>query len=139
MRFGWIRRARRPLGKYAEIPKQIHQTKTPYEPVCINEKISFRNGVRLILMKFEWDTNKAAVNLSRHSISFDEAKTVFQDPFYVIFDDPDHSFQENRYIAIGQSAQNRLLFVSYTERGNAVRLISARNATRSERELYEER
>ena len=89
-------------------------------------------------MEFEWDTNKAAVNLSRHSISFDEAKTVFQDPFYIVFDDPDHSFEENRCIAIGQSGQNRLLFISYTERENAVRLISARRATRSERELYEE-
>lgn len=89
-------------------------------------------------MEFEWDTNKSTVNLSRHSVSFDEAKTAFQDPFYVVFDDPDHSFQENRYIAIGQSAQHRLLFISYTERENAVRLISARNATRSERELYEE-
>ena len=89
-------------------------------------------------MEFEWDENKAIVNLSRHSILFDEAKTVFQDPFYVVFDDPDHSFEEDRCIAIGQSAQDRLLFVSYTERGNAVRLISARKATRSERELYEQ-
>ena len=89
-------------------------------------------------MEFEWDTNKVTVNLSRHSISFDEAKTVFQDPFYIVFDDPDHSFEENRCIAIGQSGQNRLLFISYTERENAVRLISARRATRSERELYEE-
>lgn len=89
-------------------------------------------------MEFEWDKNKAIENLSRHSILFDEAKTVFQDPFYVVFDDPDHSFEEDRCIAIGQSAQDRLLFVSYTERGNAVRLISARKATRSERELYEQ-
>ena len=89
-------------------------------------------------MEFEWDKNKAIVNLARHSILFDEAKTVFQDPFYVVFDDPDHSFEEDRYIAIGQSAQDHLLFVSYTERGNAVRLISARKATRSERELYEQ-
>ena len=89
-------------------------------------------------MEFEWDKNKAIVNLSRHNILFDEAKTVFQDPFYVVFDDPDHSFEEDRCIAIGQSAQNRLLFVSYTERGNAVRLISARKATCSERELYEQ-
>ncbi len=89
-------------------------------------------------MEFEWDTNKAAVNLLRHSISFDEAKTVFQDPFYIVFDDPDHSFEEDRWVAIGQSAEDRLLFISYTERGNAVRLISARRATPSERELYEE-
>lgn len=89
-------------------------------------------------MEFEWDKNKAIVNLSRHGILFDEAKTVFQDPFYVIFDDPDHSFEEDRRIVIGQSVQDRLLFVSYTERGSAVRLISARKATRSERELYEQ-
>ena len=89
-------------------------------------------------MEFEWDKNKAATNLSKHSISFDEAKTVFQDPFYIVFDDPDHSFEEDRCIAIGQLAQDRLLFLSYTERGNAVHLISARKATRRERELYEE-
>ena len=89
-------------------------------------------------MEFEWDKNKAIVNLSRHDILFDEAKTVFQDPFYVVFDDPDHSFEEDRCVAIGLSAQGRLLFVSYTERGNVVRLISARKATRSERELYEQ-
>lgn len=71
-------------------------------------------------------------------MSFDEAGTAFQDPFYIVFDDPDHSFEENRCIAIGQSAQDRLLLISYTERGNTVRLISARKATRSERELYEE-
>lgn len=89
-------------------------------------------------MEFEWDRNKATVNLSRHNISFDEAKTVFQDPFYIVFDDPDHSFEEDRRVVIGQSAENRLLFISYTERGNTVRLISARRVTRNERELYEE-
>lgn len=89
-------------------------------------------------MEFEWDENKALTNLSKHSVSFDEAKTVFQDPFYTVFDDPDHAFEEDRCIAIGWSAQNRLLFLSYIERGNAIRLISARKTTRSERELYEE-
>ena len=89
-------------------------------------------------MEFEWDKNKDATNLSKHGVSFDEAKTVFQDPFYIVFEDPDHSFEEDRCIAIGQSAQDRLLFLSYTERGNTVRLISARKATRRERELYEE-
>ena len=89
-------------------------------------------------MEFAWDTNKATVNLSKHNVSFDEAKTVFQDPFYIVFDDPDHSFEEERRVAIGQSTEDRLLFISYTERGNAIRLISARKATRRERELYEE-
>ncbi len=89
-------------------------------------------------MEFEWDTNKATANLSKHSVSFDEAKTVFQDPFYIVFDDPDHSFAEDRCVAIGQSTQNRLLFISYTEREDTVRLISARKATPNERELYAE-
>lgn len=89
-------------------------------------------------MEFEWDKNKALTNLSKHGVSFDEAKTVFQDPFYIVFDDPDHSFEENRCVAIGQSAQGRLLFISYTERRNRVRLISTRKVTRSEKELYEE-
>ena len=89
-------------------------------------------------MEFEWDANKATVNLSRHNVSFDEAKTVFQDPFYIVFDDPDHSFEEDRCIAIGRSIQDRLLFLSYTEREDTIRLISARKTTRGERELYEE-
>ena len=89
-------------------------------------------------MEFEWDPNKARVNLSKHTVSFDEAKTVFQDPFYIVFDDPDHSFEEDRCVAIGQSIQSRLLFLSYTERENRIRLISARKATSNERELYEE-
>ena len=89
-------------------------------------------------MEFEWNRNKATANLSKHSVSFDEAKTVFQDPFYIVFDDPDHSFEEDRCVAIGQSTQDRLLFISYTERENRVRLISARKASPNERELYEE-
>ena len=89
-------------------------------------------------MEFEWDENKTAANLSRHGVSFDEAKTVFDDPVYVDFYDPDHSHKEHRYIIIGQSQQGRLLIVSYTERENVIRLISAREVTRGEREAYEE-
>ena len=59
-------------------------------------------------MEFEWDANKAASNLSKHGVSFDEAQTVFDDTFYVDFYDPDHSYDEHRYIIIGQSAQNHL-------------------------------
>jgi uncharacterized DUF497 family protein len=88
-------------------------------------------------MKFEWDTNKAAANLSKHGVSFEEAKTIFSDPLYIDFYDPDHSDEEDRYIRIGESSQGRLLIVSYTERGNLIRLISARKATRAEREVYE--
>ncbi|NMG21157.1 BrnT family toxin [Brasilonema bromeliae] len=89
-------------------------------------------------MKFEWDDNKAAKNLSKHGVSFEEAKTVFDDPLYVDFYDPDHSDEENRYLIVGQSNRGRLLIVSYTQRGDSIRLISAREVTRAEREAYEE-
>ncbi|MEG4984827.1 BrnT family toxin [Microcoleus sp. BR0-C5] len=89
-------------------------------------------------MKFEWDENKAAVNLSKHGISFEEAKTVFDDRLYVDFYDPDHSDEEERYIIVGESQQGNLLIVSYTERADFIRLISARKVTRVEREVYEE-
>jgi hypothetical protein len=89
-------------------------------------------------MEFEWNDEKAAANLAKHRVSFDEAKTVFDDPLYVDFYDPDHSFDEHRYIIIGESHQRRLLIVSYTERDDVIRLISAREVTRSERETYEE-
>ncbi len=89
-------------------------------------------------MKFEWDENKAAVNLSKHGISFEEAKTVFDDRLYVDFYDPDHSDEEDRYIIVGESQPGNLLIVSYTERADFIRLISARKVTRVEREVYEE-
>ena len=89
-------------------------------------------------MQFEWNTEKAKANLKNHRVSFDEAKTVFDDPLFVIFADPDHSFEENRFVIMGESNQNRLLVVSYTERPKSTRLISAREATRPERKKYEE-
>lgn len=89
-------------------------------------------------MKFNWDENKAAANLSKHGVSFQEAKSVFDDPLYVDFYDPDHSYEEHRYILVAESQQGRLLIVSYTERGDTIRLISAREVTRAEREVYEE-
>jgi uncharacterized DUF497 family protein len=89
-------------------------------------------------MQFEWDKNKASLNVSKHGVSFEEAKTVFEDPLYVDFYDPDHSEEEERYLIVGESHQGRLLIVSYTERGNIIQLISAREATRTEREVYEE-
>ncbi len=89
-------------------------------------------------MTFEWDEAKAAANLVRHRVAFDEAKTVFDDPLYVDFFDPEHSVDEARYVIIGTSRQGRLLIVSYTERGDAIRLISARELTAAERDAYEE-
>ena len=88
-------------------------------------------------MEFEWNEEKAVSNLFKYGVSFEEAKTVFDDPLYVDFYDPDHSYDEDRYIIIGESQQARLLLVSYTERGNAIRLISA-IVTQMEREAYEE-
>ncbi len=89
-------------------------------------------------MRFEWNKEKAASNLAKHGVSFEEAKTVFDDPLYVDFYDPDHSEDEERYLIVGQSNRGRLLIVSYTERRDSIRLISAREVTRTEREVYEE-
>jgi uncharacterized DUF497 family protein len=89
-------------------------------------------------MNFTWDNRKAASNEKKHGVSFEEAKTIFNDPLYIDFYDPDHSIGEYRYILIGQSNQGRLLFVSYMERDNVIRVISARQATQSERKSYEQ-
>jgi hypothetical protein len=89
-------------------------------------------------MNVEWDDKKAKANQEKHGISFEEARTVFDDPLYVDFHDPDHSYDEHRYIIIGQSEQGRLLLVSYTERGDDIRLISSREVTPAERKDYEE-
>ena len=89
-------------------------------------------------MNFEWDEDKAATNLSKHGIAFSEAETVFDDHLYVDFYDPDHSDDELRYITVGHSKKGRILIVSYTERENTIRLISAREVTKKERKAYEE-
>ncbi|MGH8547668.1 MAG: BrnT family toxin [Methylococcales bacterium] len=89
-------------------------------------------------MEYEWDNNKASANLSKHGVSFDEAKTVFIDPLYVDFYDPDHAYDEHRYILIGKLVQGRLLVFSYMERNDDIRSISAREATLSERKAYEQ-
>ncbi|MBE9141204.1 BrnT family toxin [Nodosilinea sp. LEGE 07088] len=89
-------------------------------------------------MEFEWDQSKADSNLKKHGVSFEEAKTVFNNPLAVIFDDETHSISEQREIIIGHSQQNRLLLIAFTERSGNVRIISARLATRQEREDYEQ-
>jgi uncharacterized DUF497 family protein len=89
-------------------------------------------------MQCDWDPLKAAANLAKHGISFDEASTVFDDPLYIDFYDPDHSDAEHRYLVMGQSQQGRLLIVSYTERDETARIISARAVTPAERRTYEE-
>jgi hypothetical protein len=88
--------------------------------------------------RFTWNKQKAEANLRKHDVSFDEAKTAFDDPLFVVFLDPDHSIEENRFILMGETTKRRLLVVSYTERSQAIRLISARTATHKERITYEE-
>ena len=89
-------------------------------------------------MTFEWDPIKAKLNLWKHRVSFEEASTALLDSLSKTDLDPDHSIEEHRFITFGISARQRLLVVSYTEVDGAIRLISARLATRREREIYEE-
>lgn len=88
-------------------------------------------------MHFEWDPAKAAQNLSKHGVSFDEASTVFGDPLAGTILDPRHSDDEPRFVTIGLSRSRRLIIVAHTEREDRIRIISARRATRRERRTYE--
>ena len=89
-------------------------------------------------MRFEWDENKATANLLKHGVSFEEAATVFGDPLSDTFDDPDHSAEERRFVIIGMSEKGKMLIVAHTDDGDTVRIISAREPTRGERQFYEE-
>src|SRR5204862_4518448 len=98
-----------------------------------------RPRYRLVVTeRFEWDAAKARTNTRRHSVSFAEAVTVFDDPFAVSARDPDHSDGEERRLLIGYSTRERLLVVTYTEREGAIRVLGARKATRTERRTYEQ-
>ena len=88
-------------------------------------------------LNFEWNEEKAKANMKKHGVTFDEATTVFIDPFSMTKYDPDHSVDEQRYIDIGISDEGRVLVVSYTECGANIRFISCRKATPSERRFYE--
>jgi len=91
------------------------------------------NGVH-----FEWDENKNQTNQRKHGISFEEASTVFFDAYAILFDDPDHSEEEERFLIIGVTSQEKICIVSHCYRGRdqKVRIISARKATTSERKIY---
>jgi uncharacterized DUF497 family protein len=89
-------------------------------------------------VEFEWDPQKAAANLAKHEVSFEEAAVVFGDPLGRIVADPRHSSEEKRFVLLGLSRKRRLLAVMYVERGHAIRIICARPATRHERRNYEE-
>ena len=88
-------------------------------------------------MEFDWDPNKALHNFKKHGVDFQEAATVFAGMLSITYPDPDHSNDEDRFILIGLSNRNRLLIVAHTDRLGMTRIISAREATRSERKLYE--
>lgn len=89
-------------------------------------------------IRFEWDENKATTNLVKHGVSFDEATTVFYDENAILFDDPDHSTEEDRFILLGMSFAANMLIVCHCTREDdtVIRIISARKATRAESEQY---
>jgi uncharacterized protein len=89
-------------------------------------------------MNFAWDLRKAAANLRKHGIAFEEAATVFRDTLSVTGSDPDHSVGEHKFVTFGMSNTGKLIVVSHTDEGLTIRIISARLATRQERKIYEE-
>ena len=89
-------------------------------------------------LEFRWDLRKAARNLRKHGVSFEHAATAFGDPHSITIVDPDHSAAEHRFTLIGMTRRRLVVVVSHTERGDTIRIISARKATRSERASYEE-
>jgi uncharacterized protein len=89
-------------------------------------------------MNIEWDPRKAKSNIRKHGVSFEEAATALSDPLAATGADPDHSITEDRFVTFGLSEMGRLLVVSHTEKRETIRIISARKATKGERELYEE-
>jgi uncharacterized DUF497 family protein len=92
----------------------------------------------MTIFAFEWNEEKALINISKHGVSFEEASTVFSDDHSITIYDEAHSIDEDRYVDIGLSVSNRLLVVVYTERTDHIRIISARQATGAERRLYEQ-
>ena len=91
-----------------------------------------------VKIEFDWNDEKAKINLHKHDVSFEEAMTVWDDEFAAFLHDPAHSKTEDRFLLIGYSSKNNLLFVSFAERNDRIRLISSRKATKSERKRHEE-
>lgn len=88
-------------------------------------------------LEFEWDREKARRNVVKHEVSFEEAATVFRDPFSLTIEDPSHSKYEARFVTVGETVEQRTVVVIHTDREKSVRIISARRATRRERRTYE--
>ena len=88
-------------------------------------------------LTFEWDSRKARSNLAKHGVGFQETSTIFGDPLSLTIPDPEHSLSEERYITVGRAFSGKLLVVVHTERGDNIRIVSARRASRRERKFYE--
>jgi uncharacterized DUF497 family protein len=89
-------------------------------------------------LTFEWDSRKARSNLAKHGVTFEEAATIFGDVQSLTIPDPEHSLTEERFVTMGKAFGGKLLVVVHTERGDSIRIISARRANRRERTFYEE-
>ena len=89
-------------------------------------------------LQFEWDDAKARQNQAKHKISFEEAETIFSDPFLITYPDDTHSEDEDRFLSIGQSIRGRVLLVVHTDRDGRIRIISSRKATAEEKEVYDQ-
>lgn len=99
---------------------------------------AWERWAKLGCVTFEWDARKAAANFKKHGVAFEDASSVFFDPLAMTFPDPDHSLDEHREVTLGYTMNKDMLFVSHCERGERIRIISARPATRTERRQYEE-
>jgi len=114
-------------------PKWYHLRATAVAPqACSSQGLE-----TFVAEDFEWDPQKAELNLHKHGVSFGEGATVFADPLVLDRADPDHSQDENRFICVGRSYVDRLLVVAYAERGDRIRIVSARVAEPRERRSYE--
>jgi len=92
----------------------------------------------IMSLEFQWNPSKAQKNLKKHRVSFIEAATVFSDSLSMTYNDPDHSYDEDRFVIIGLSSSGNLLIVSHTYRDDKIRIISARKLTQKERKQYEQ-
>ena len=108
------------------------------EQIGIVPERAWGRWVKLGCVTFEWDARKAAANFKKHGVPFEDASSVFFDPFAMTFPDPDHSLDEHREVTLGYTMKKALLFVSHCERGERIRIISARPATRTEQRQYEQ-
>lgn len=112
--------------------------RTKYARAGCQPAVVVQRRVEIVALLFEWDPKKSTANLRKHRVSFKEATTVFGDPLSVTIEDPDRPGGEQRSLTLGLSNRARLLVVVHAKRGDRIRIISARRATRHERRTYEE-